>query len=276
MVQFMSIACLCSAGSQQAMRYDDIAELWETEPWRLAKLGLSQHNFCLPQLHSHPEWDAGLLWTAASCSHRASYWGNEFSFPTIVPITHLAYRASFSPAPEPSGAPVYCQPWHSYADTVRTLVSGALLFCVLACARWSDVSRLESLQTDSYESMLLVEGDSSKHKTSRSKEAQTRLLPYTAWGTFTQEKPWRMLREGVESSCGRKVNTYDPFVERQVCNLVNGKDVSHRSFLCSSRSSLRRSLVRRRRTCSVLTAANLRCSLGAEWQMSWAGRNALY
>ena len=76
------------------------------------------------------------------------------------------------------------------SSTLTTLVSGALLFCVFGCARWSDVSRLEKIWTDEHAGLVIVEAESSKHKTSRSKEDKTRLLPYTAIGNFMEEKSW--------------------------------------------------------------------------------------
>ena len=75
-------------------------------------------------------------------------------------------------------------------DEARTLISGAFLFCVFGCARWSDISRLENLWVDEFEGLVLVEGESSKSKTSRTKEAQSRLLPYTAVGNFMEEESW--------------------------------------------------------------------------------------
>ena len=75
-------------------------------------------------------------------------------------------------------------------DEARTLISGAFLFCVFGCARWSDISRLENLWVDEFEGLALVEGESSKSKTSRTKEAQSRLLPYTAVGNFMEEESW--------------------------------------------------------------------------------------
>ena len=43
---------------------------------------------------------------------------------------------------------------------------------------------------DEFEGLVLVEGESSKSKTSRTKEAQSRLLPYTAVGNFMEEESW--------------------------------------------------------------------------------------
>ena len=75
-------------------------------------------------------------------------------------------------------------------DPVHTIMAGALLFCVFACARWSDCSRVESCWADQHKDFVLLEAESSKHKTSRSKEAQTRMFPYTAIGVFLEDEPW--------------------------------------------------------------------------------------
>jgi len=78
----------------------------------------------------------------------------------------------------------------SEVNLLYTLVSGALLFCVFACARWSDCMRLENVWVDRFEDLVIVEGETSKHKTSKSKESQSRLLPFTALGRFKQDKAW--------------------------------------------------------------------------------------
>ena len=78
----------------------------------------------------------------------------------------------------------------SNTSLLRTAVAGALLFCVFASARWSDFSRLENIWTDRCGDLVLVEAETSKHKTSRSKEAKTRLLPFTALGRFACDEVW--------------------------------------------------------------------------------------
>ena len=78
----------------------------------------------------------------------------------------------------------------SNTNLLRTAVSGALLFCVFASARWSDFARLEHIWVDRHEELVLVEAESSKHKTSKSKEDKTRLLPFTALGTFDSDDAW--------------------------------------------------------------------------------------
>ena len=78
----------------------------------------------------------------------------------------------------------------SNTSLLRTAVSGALLFCVFAAARWSDFARLENLWTDRCGDLVLVEAETSRHKTSKSKEAKTRLLPFTALGKFFLDDSW--------------------------------------------------------------------------------------
>ena len=79
---------------------------------------------------------------------------------------------------------------HEPDKLLRTAVSGALLFCVFAVARWSDFARLENVWTDKCEDLVLVEAETARHKTSKSKEAKTRLLPFTAIGRFECEEAW--------------------------------------------------------------------------------------
>ena len=78
----------------------------------------------------------------------------------------------------------------SNTSLLRTVVSGALLFCIFAAARWSDFIRLENMWTDRCGDLVLVEAETSRHKTSKTKEAKTRLLPFTALGRFAEESSW--------------------------------------------------------------------------------------
>ena len=78
----------------------------------------------------------------------------------------------------------------SKTNLLRTIVSGALLFCTFSAARWSDFARLEDMWIDKKGRTVLVEAETSKHKTSRSKESKTRLLPFTAIGRFSHDAAW--------------------------------------------------------------------------------------
>ena len=73
---------------------------------------------------------------------------------------------------------------------VHSVVAGALLFCIFARARWSAISRIENCTILEHEGVVLIEAETAKHKTSRTKEAQTRMLSYTAIGKFCGEESW--------------------------------------------------------------------------------------
>lgn len=70
------------------------------------------------------------------------------------------------------------------------VICGAILFCILACVRWFDAMRIESVRLDKYITMCIVEAETSRHKTSMSKESKTRLLPYTCLGRFLASAEW--------------------------------------------------------------------------------------
>ena len=75
-------------------------------------------------------------------------------------------------------------------DVHKRVIAGSLLFCIFACVRWFDAMRIEELSADTYEDMVILEAATDLHKTSMSKESKTRLLPYTAIGTFLDEQSW--------------------------------------------------------------------------------------
>ena len=81
----------------------------------------------------------------------------------------------------------------SEANLLQTVVTGALLFCVFASARWADFVRIETLSVEEFQDVTLIEGATSKHKTAKSKEAKTRLLPYLALGRFSQARSWGLV-----------------------------------------------------------------------------------
>lgn len=70
------------------------------------------------------------------------------------------------------------------------VITGAILFCIFACVRWFDAMRIESIKLDKYVTMCILEAATSSHKTSMTKEAKTRLLPYTSVGRFTASLNW--------------------------------------------------------------------------------------
>ena len=72
----------------------------------------------------------------------------------------------------------------------KRVIAGAILFCVFACARWLDSMHIDDIWKNSFATMVLLEADTEKHKTSMSKEAKTRLLPFVCLGRFFDSKAW--------------------------------------------------------------------------------------
>jgi hypothetical protein len=70
------------------------------------------------------------------------------------------------------------------------VICGAILFCIFACIRWFDAMRIESVWLDNYITMCLLEAETSRHKTSMTKESKTRLLPFTSLGRFIGSADW--------------------------------------------------------------------------------------
>ena len=75
-------------------------------------------------------------------------------------------------------------------DTVQICILGQLLWCFHAASRWSDALRLQSLRLEKVKDIALVTGEALGSKTSLTKEAQTRLLPYVAIGTGVSGLLW--------------------------------------------------------------------------------------
>lgn len=72
----------------------------------------------------------------------------------------------------------------------KQVIAGSILFCIFACARWSDAMHIRSISLDKHASFVILEASTAKHKTSMTKEAKTRLLPYTCLGKFLTEESW--------------------------------------------------------------------------------------
>ena len=77
-------------------------------------------------------------------------------------------------------------------DVHKRVIAGALMFCIFACVRWFDAMRIEELTSDTFDNIVILEAATRLHKTSMSKEAKTRLLPYTAIGIFLEDRSWGM------------------------------------------------------------------------------------
>ena len=70
------------------------------------------------------------------------------------------------------------------------LIAATLLYCFYSVARWADCMTVENLIMSEHQGLTLLEGDCVKHKTSQSKDAKTRVLPYTCVGTGLREDSW--------------------------------------------------------------------------------------
>ena len=70
------------------------------------------------------------------------------------------------------------------------VIAGHLLFCLTAAARWHDSMYVTSLHLSRAAHLTLLEAETSKHKSSRSKEQQKELLPFTALGQLLDDDSW--------------------------------------------------------------------------------------
>ena len=169
----------------------------QTQVWSITEQQLYSYMCTLRDQHAAPTkashlvealnfFDANLRFRKTSCKAILS--------PRVQRAAHSMYleKRKLKQAPQLTVAAVrtleiICT---SNTNLLRTAVSGALLFCVFASARWSDFARLERIWTDRHGELVLVEAETSKHKTSKSKEAKTRLLPFTALGKFDSDDAW--------------------------------------------------------------------------------------
>ena len=72
----------------------------------------------------------------------------------------------------------------------KRVIAGSILFCIFSAARWFDAMHITEIGENKFGSTVLLEADTEKHKTSMSKEAKTRLLPFVCLGRFLSEKAW--------------------------------------------------------------------------------------
>ena len=70
----------------------------------------------------------------------------------------------------------------------RRLIAGHLIFSFAAAARWHDSMYVVSIDLSNAGPIILLEALTSKHKSSRGKEQQMELLPFTALGHVTREE----------------------------------------------------------------------------------------
>ena len=75
-------------------------------------------------------------------------------------------------------------------ESHRRVVAGHLLFSFAAAARWHDSMYVVALEASMAGDVSLLEALTSKHKSSRGKEQQMELLPFTALGRITIDDCW--------------------------------------------------------------------------------------
>lgn len=72
----------------------------------------------------------------------------------------------------------------------KCVIAGSILFCIFSAAQWFDAMHINEIWENRFGSTVLLEADTEKHKTSMSKEAKTRLLPFVCLGRFLSDKAW--------------------------------------------------------------------------------------
>ena len=90
--------------------------------------------------------------------------------------------------------------------TYRRVIAGNLLFCLMAAARWHDTMYIVTLDVTEHAGLILLEAATERHKSSRGKELQMELLPFTALGRITSDQPWGTAwynARSLESACAR-------------------------------------------------------------------------
>ena len=78
-----------------------------------------------------------------------------------------------------------------HGDLLRNRVlAGSMLFCIFAGSRWHDSLFVATMQVAKHADIVLLEADTSRHKTSLTKELQAELLPFTAVATAFDDASW--------------------------------------------------------------------------------------
>ena len=72
----------------------------------------------------------------------------------------------------------------------RSVIAGHLLFCFAAAARWHDSMYVAALESSRAGDIFLLEALTPKHMSSRGKEQQVELLPFTALKRITPDGCW--------------------------------------------------------------------------------------
>ena len=86
-------------------------------------------------------------------------------------------------------------------NPLHVILAGHFLFCLFAAARWYDSMYVCAASVSNYKGVWLVEAETSRHKTSMTKQMQTELLPFTALGRAFDIRawadPWMKAREAA-------------------------------------------------------------------------------
>eukprot|EP00435_Cladocopium_sp_Y103_P037612 s1851_g10.t1 len=72
----------------------------------------------------------------------------------------------------------------------RRIIAGNLLFSFMAAARWHDSMHVVAIDLTKDHHLVLLEALTAKHKSSRTKELQRELLPFTALGHALEQSSW--------------------------------------------------------------------------------------
>ena len=93
-----------------------------------------------------------------------------------------------------------CYPWMKLAELERLCIEGApnhiqviaghLFFSFMSAARWHDTMYIVETEFTEDRGIHLIEASTERHKTSRGKEQQMELLPFTALGQATLDVSW--------------------------------------------------------------------------------------
>ena len=70
------------------------------------------------------------------------------------------------------------------------VICGHFLFCLYSVCRWADSMNITDIQASRFKSIVILEAETAQHKTSMTKEAKTRLLPFTALGVGLTGLDW--------------------------------------------------------------------------------------
>ena len=101
------------------------------------------------------------------------------------------------------------------SDPVQVCILGQLLWCFHSASRWSDSLKLQKVVLEQSRNVTLVIGEALGSKTSLTKEAKTRLIPYVAIGTGISGLQWA--ESWLEARASEFGQDPDPFLPSYSC-----------------------------------------------------------